>query len=101
MLAFSGPAPRHAHPPVAAAMARCFSAIVWALAAGMRDHARTLLAAEDFLGRVLPEGAKMGADTMLECINIGQLACHVIVRFFRIEIKIATSERRRNVAKPR
>ena len=66
----------------------------------MRDRARTLLAAEDFLGRVLPEAAKMGADAILECINIGQLACHVIVRFFRIEIKIVQVSVRETLQNP-
>jgi len=52
------------------------------------DRAPTLLAAEHFFGRVLPEGSEMRADAMLESINVGQLACHVIVRFLRIEIEV-------------
>jgi len=46
------------------------------------------LGAHHLLGRIFPERAEVATDAELERLDIGKLACQVIVLLFRIQVEI-------------
>src|SRR5262245_28609890 len=75
-------------PPAFFALAGCQKAT----SASRRPEAaagRSLAAATNhLLGRILAKATEVAADAVLEGINVGKLARHIVVRFFRIEIEV-------------